>query len=290
MRDPRLVEIDFLMDLEREEKLIVHCSGWTEAEAYVAAAEASDQADTDPDPSVVANDPPRLYGTDPRRFREMIHSLLREGLIAGLDMEGTHPVQPRTYLQEGQVGLKVQVRMMHPGRVHLWNLRDELLRDPDLDPFGLRSRAAWNRDLFVKLRWASSEAPLSVMFLDLDHFKKVNDDHGHTIGDEVLQTTFRLVRSAVGIRGEVYRYGGEEVGVLLPAIALDEAKAIAEEIRALIEREVCIQVKALKAPQTLSIGVTSFMGVIENEIAVTKVDKLMYAAKRSGRNRVEAAT
>lgn len=266
MRDPRLVEIDFLMDLERQEQLTIRGTG--------AGASHDDTESAT-----------RLYGTDPRRFLDMVRGLIRDGLIdafVGGDRDGD-----RVHGFSGEN--EILARMTHAGRVHLWNRRDALLRDPDIEPFGLRSRAAWERDLFVKLRWATPQAPLSVIFVDLDNFGMVNEEHGHPIGDSVLRLVFQLVRSAVGMRGDVYRYGGEEVGVLLPSIALEQAKGIAEEIRALIEREVHVHVTALKAPQTASIGVTSFVGSIENDAAVAKVDNLMYAAKQSGKNRVESA-
>jgi diguanylate cyclase (GGDEF)-like protein len=219
----------------------------------------------------------------------MINSLLTDGLIAGWDLVGAHPVAPRTHLQDGLFNQQIYMEIKHSGRVHLWNLRDALLRDPDLEAFGLRSRAAWDRDLFVKLRWATPEAPLSVIFVDLDNFGAVNKEHGHPIGDAVLRATFQLMRSAVGVRGDVYRCGGEEVGVLLPMIAIDVDGCIADEIRSLIAREVHAQVQKLTGPQTASIGVASFDQVIENDAVLAKVDGLMRAAKQAGKNRVESA-
>ncbi|HEY0986958.1 MAG TPA: GGDEF domain-containing protein [Kofleriaceae bacterium] len=272
MRDPRLVEIDFLMDLEREEILTIEGADYREV---VNAAH-------------IFKDPEgkrRLYGTDANRLADMVHGLLLKGLIDGFSSSDEYSSRVGGF----HIDMKIRVRMTHAGRVHLWNLRDALLRDPDLEPMGLRSRAAWDRDLFVKLRWATPEAPLSMIFVDLDNFGAVNKEHGHPIGDAVLRAAFQLMRSTVGVRGDVYRYGGEEVGVLLPGIRLDEAKAIAEEIRALIEREVHEQVKQLGAPQTASIGVTSFDHVVENDAALDEVDRLMRAAKRAGKNRVECA-
>ena len=109
-------------------------------------------------------------------------------------------------------GQEVSVYLTHAGRVHLWNQRDALLRDPDLEPFGLRSRATWDRDLFLRLQWTTKEAPLSLMFLDLDNFGRVNKEYGAPLGDAVLRLVFGLVRNVVGLRGAAYRYGGEEVG------------------------------------------------------------------------------
>src|SRR5690349_5125983 len=119
MRDPRLVEIDFLMDLERSGQLSIMDTG------------SGGAAVTEHSPDVSA----QPYGTDQRRFREMIEGLFVEKLITGSMYWATD--NPRL------------VQLTHAGRVHLWNLRDALLRDPDLEPMGLRSKAAWARDLFV---------------------------------------------------------------------------------------------------------------------------------------------
>jgi diguanylate cyclase (GGDEF)-like protein len=272
MRDPRLVEIDFLMDLEQEEQLTIIGHGAKEND-YVfpgAAARRNIGKTTE------------LYGTDPKRFSQMVHYLLGERLITNPD--GIWGVWG---LAEDE---KIPVHMSHAGRVHLWNLRDALLRDHDLDAFGFRVRAAWDRELFVQLRWARPEAPLSVMFLDLDHFKRVNDQHGHPVGDKVLRATGQLIHSVVGVRGGIYRYGGEEIGVLLPETNLDEATRMAEEIRAFIEREVHVMVTELTVPQTASIGVKSFTSIVDDLAAIKAVDELMYKAKHNGRNRVECPT
>jgi len=215
----------------------------------------------------------------------MVHGLLRGELINGFLDGDRYAGQRNGFTGDGEM----LVLMTHAGRVHLWNIRDELLRNPDLEPFGLRSAAAWDRDLFVKLRWATPEAPLSVMFLDLDNFGVVNKKHGHPIGNAVLRLVFQLVSNVVGTRGTVYRCGGEEVGVLLPSATLEEAKGLAEELRLLVEREVHVRVETLEAPQTVSIGVTSFVDLLENDAVLAKVDKLMRAAKIGGKNRVEAA-
>jgi diguanylate cyclase (GGDEF)-like protein len=184
----------------------------------------------------------------------------------------------------------VTVYLSHAGRIHLWTQRDALLRDPDLEPFGLRSRAAWDRDLFLRLRWATQEAPLSLIFLDLDNFGRVNKEHGAPVGDEVLRLVFGLVSSVVGTRGAAYRYGGEEVGVLLPDVGRETAAGLAEDLRALIERDVHVRVPVLRASQTASIGVAEFTAPMENDAAVARVDELMRRAKQAGKNRVVLET
>lgn len=72
--------------------------------------------------------------------------------------------------------------------------------------------------------------------IDLDHFMNFNDTYGHSVGDEVLKATAQVVATVVGGKGEAYRYGGEEISVILPNHALVEAAAVAERIRNEIER------------------------------------------------------
>lgn len=234
------------------------------------------------------------YGLGRVRFRDMVMDLLIRGLVVGHMDEGgdyiryDHTIDDERYVITTRLvqGRSIGVWLSHSGRIHLWNQRDALLRDPDLEPFGLRSRAAWDRDLFLRLQFATQQAPLSLMFLDLDNFGRVNKEHGAPVGDKVLRLVFGLVNSVAGTRGAAYRYGGEEVGVLLPGIELAEAAALAEDLRALIERDVHVQAPQLGGPQTASIGVAMFTGPMENDPAVAHVDELMRRAKGAGKNRV----
>lgn len=238
----------------------------------------------------------RWYGLNNAQFRAMVLDfILRDFVIGPAPLRKFHRDVSYTGTVESERielvrhlldGASVTVQLSHAGRIHLWNQRDALLRDPDLEPFGLRSRAAWDRDLFLRLRWATEQEPLSIMFLDLDNFGRVNKEYGAPVGDAVLRLVFGLVKSAVGTRGAAYRYGGEEVGVLLPGIGLEAAARLAEELRTLIERDVRPQIPQLEAPQTASIGVTEFTGPLENDAAVARVDDLMRQAKRSGKNQV----
>jgi diguanylate cyclase (GGDEF)-like protein len=276
MRDPRLIEIDFLMDLEREGSLTIIGNGdWNDVTStYAGAAVRSHTRGS-----------VRLYGTDPVRFRDMLNGLLLKGLISGV---GYYAITSRLHSLRRDDALTVSGN--HAGRVHLWELRDKLMRDPDLEPFGLRSRAAWDRDLFIQLRWASPETPLLVLLLDLDDFAAVNQALGHPVGDAVLRAAFQLVQGQVGTHGTVYRHGGDEIAALLPSTTLERACGLAEEIRSLIAREVRVQVGALTAPQTVSIGAASFTGLAENAAAVAKVDQLLRRAKRAGKNCIESAS
>ena len=133
------------------------------------------------------------------------------------------------------------------------------------------------------------QLPLSILLIDIDYFKKVNDQFGHPIGDEVLMSV--AVDLANGLRESdlIGRYGGEEFLALLPMADLNEAKIIAERLRAQVANSVVFQEK-YGFGVTVSIGLAEF-SLNETELElIARVDKVLYAAKNNGRNRVEVST
>jgi len=126
--------------------------------------------------------------------------------------------------------------------------------------------------------------PLSLIMVDVDHFKKVNDTHGHVVGDRVLKGVAEILKKKVR-GGSAYRYGGEEMSVLLPKAELEGAVQVAERLRAAIEAHKIAGVKV-----TASFGVAQFEpGLADPPAFVDKADQALYKAKESGRNRVVAA-
>ncbi len=126
----------------------------------------------------------------------------------------------------------------------------------------------------------------SLVVFDIDHFKKVNDTHGHLAGDEVLKRVAHLVHSRVRTNDTVARIGGEEFAVLLPEVAIDGSIALAEKLRALIATQV-VQHDATTIAVTVSLGVASWTPGLEDAASLLKAaDENLYRAKRSGRNRV----
>ncbi len=145
-----------------------------------------------------------------------------------------------------------------------------------------RSRA-FDRDLLETVKAAKrTEEPLSLVMIDLDHFKSVNDQHGHPVGDEVLLAVAELVIKCVGRKGRAYRYGGEEFALLLPNYSVEEAVCLAERIRKDIEGAV---VSSQHLNVTASFGVAC---VPENasdpKTVLEKADAALYEAKNLGRN------
>ena len=136
--------------------------------------------------------------------------------------------------------------------------------------------------------------PVSVLMIDVDHFKKFNDEHGHTRGDEALQFVAailnRVLRVAPGRRlpDRAGRWGGEEFCVLLPDTGLETAAKVAERIRREVEVE---SIKAGFPPITVSIGVANSPEDVpqgDPDILVREADLRLYQAKTKGRNRVVA--
>ncbi len=128
---------------------------------------------------------------------------------------------------------------------------------------------------------------LSIMMLDLDHFKKINDTYGHTAGDQVLREVAHRLTSIVRPIDTVIRYGGEEFTVMLPETAVDDAKAMAERIRSFMETNAIMIGDNEPVTLTISIGVAEFNAdTMTISDFVSSADNALYTAKNSGRNRV----
>ena len=135
------------------------------------------------------------------------------------------------------------------------------------------------------------ERPLSLIVLDLDHFKEVNDTHGHAAGDAVLKAAAEALRSVCRDVDVPARVGGEEMALLLPETARSGARTVAERVRVRIER------RTHTAPDGATFGVTASLGVAAAgagartaEELLQRADEALYRAKDEGRNRVTVAT
>ena len=152
---------------------------------------------------------------------------------------------------------------------------------------GLLNRRETFRRLDEELQRSRRLAtPFSVLLLDLDHFKQVNDVHGHSAGDLVLQAVAAALRQGVRPYDLCCRYGGEEFLVILPETALEDAAGIAERLRRDIENLKITAAKETALQITASFGAAALLGHETIDQLIARADEAMYTAKSSGRNRV----
>lgn len=131
--------------------------------------------------------------------------------------------------------------------------------------------------------------PLSLVIIDLDFFKKINDTHGHAVGDEVLKAVSKMFQESIRSTDLVARYGGEEFTVMMPETTLDDALAFAEKIRALVAAR-AVPTQAGPIPITVSIGVSMAPdpAIATARELIVAADDALYRAKGGGRNQVQA--
>jgi diguanylate cyclase (GGDEF)-like protein len=210
----------------------------------------------------------------------------REDMVAGLDAGAddflTKPldsVELRARLRSGERVLDLQA--------HLLEMRDALRHQATHDYL----TGLWNRQMILEEiarevnRASRSRTPLAVAVADLDHFKAINDSHGHAAGDLVLQQAALRIRSVLRSYDSVGRLGGEEFLLLLPGCAREEAVEIANRARMAVSTSpIALAEDAIAV--TLSVGVVCRDGDADDDTAalVEAADAALYRAKARGRN------
>lgn len=149
---------------------------------------------------------------------------------------------------------------------------------------GLANRHEFTRVANLEVQRSQRHGnPLSLIMYDLDHFKRINDSFGHSVGDEVLRTVSEIARQTVRDTDLVGRWGGEEFMVLLPQTPLVDAAVLAERLRQAVDDYHFPSVRHV----TASFGVAGFRPEDALDRLLLRVDKALYRAKENGRNRVE---
>ena len=147
---------------------------------------------------------------------------------------------------------------------------------------------AWNRAHFDRLidgelaRGSSSRQPVSLVLLDIDHFKKINDTFGHAAGDSVLRELVGLVQSRTRASDVLFRWGGEEFAVLASSVGYRGAERLAENLCHVVAEHSFRTVGSV----TISLGVAEYVGTEDAGSLFKRLDAALYAAKDGGRNRV----
>lgn len=156
-----------------------------------------------------------------------------------------------------------------------------------LDPLtGVANRRRLTEELTFQAQRVSPAHPVAVVYFDLDHFKTVNDEHGHAVGDLVLSTVAEVASRVVRHGDLVARIGGEEFVIVAPGTDRDRAVQVAERLRSVLPDEVGL---AVGVRITASFGVVTLRPTEPASAVLSRVDSLMYRAKVAGRDRVVQA-
>ncbi|NWL19746.1 GGDEF domain-containing protein [Pseudomonas umsongensis] len=169
-------------------------------------------------------------------------------------------------------------------REHLEEQRQKALIDPLT---GLPNRAAWSERLEYEIgQWQQHGNTLMLAMLDLDHFKRINDNYGHLAGDKVLKIIAGVLRKRLRPTDFIARFGGEEFVLLMPSTVPASGMKLLETLRASIEA--CpFHFKGEPVTITLSIGLAAFRAGEHGDAVLKRADQALYRAKNAGRNRVE---
>ncbi len=169
------------------------------------------------------------------------------------------------------------------------DLVSDLTRKSQRDPLtGLLNRRGLNARLSHNgISAEHGMQPVSVVIADIDHFKAVNDIHGHAIGDKVIQRFARLLEAAAGGQHLVSRIGGEEFAIVLPACDVAMARMFAEGVRTVFAETAISELPS--HPVSASFGVAGWRRGAPLDQAISAADTALYRAKRAGRNRVQVA-
>jgi diguanylate cyclase (GGDEF)-like protein len=232
----------------------------------------------------------RQRGSEPYTYILLLTSKSqKEDLIEGMDAGADDYITKPFDQSELQVRLRAGTRLVDL-QAQLLSAREALREQATRDSL----TRLWNRDSILETltrelaRAQRESSPLGVVIVDLDHFKHINDNHGHPAGDAVLREAARRMHSSVRQYDSVGRYGGEEFLILLPNCGEAESFSQAERLRKqLSQTDICFNDTSFRI--TASFGVTAAIPADPwtAEGLIRKADEALYVAKKSGRNRVE---
>ncbi|HEY4011832.1 MAG TPA: diguanylate cyclase [Polyangiaceae bacterium] len=265
-------------------RLGMHSNPKTQKPALEEARRALGLADGAPAMVTVEDDDAVADAEGPPAVAAPIH--FGERMIGALAMAPRAPAHPN----DG-VLVKTIARELG-GALRMATLVEESRVMATIDPLtGLLNRRAF-------LEWGTREAnrssrykdPFCMLLLDVDHFKLINDQRGHAVGDTVLSALARLLTSSVRSCDVVARWGGEEFVIAVPSTSQDGAMLLAERIRQGVEEHEIVDANGHRVQVTASFGVAQLAGHESLEELIDRADRAMYGAKSAGRNRVFSMT
>ncbi|MBN2048590.1 MAG: diguanylate cyclase [Anaerolineaceae bacterium] len=220
-----------------------------------------------------------------RSIKRQTHLLEQNVIERTSELREEITLRQQAEAQLQQVNQKLQEQLEEIRALH-GQLREQAIRDPLTN---LYNRRYLGEMIDVDLRRSQrGDRPVSVLILDIDHFKEINDRYGHKAGDQVLIEISRKLEKMIRGGDIACRYGGEEFVIVLPGTTLEEARARAEQIRHEME-ELVFYDQGNEIQLTVSIGVSSTDDhPINRDLLLNEADKALYEAKEQGRNLVVA--
>ncbi len=204
-------------------------------------------------------------------------------------LDGRHGVRGGVFTFDDVTGIEQKnqqlvemVQQLGHAQQRVQKQNEELQRLATRDALtGCLNRRAFHEHLASLFAAAKRQKqPLSAIMLDIDHFKSINDNHGHARGDEVLRGVAEILRKSVRGADVVCRYGGEEFCILTPATDIDGAFALAEKLRQAVSRD-----KIFEIAVTASLGVScTSLGITTTQALIDQADEALYNSKNAGRN------
>ncbi len=210
----------------------------------------------------------------------------RHDIVAGMEAGADDYVVKPFDQHELRVRLRAGRRIIDL-QAELFRLQEMFRAQSRTDPLtGCLNRRGITERLLAEISFAQRDKrPLGVAVLDMDHFKRINDTHGHAVGDGVLQELVHRLGTSVRASDAFGRIGGEEFLILWPGLSVESSRVAADRVRQIMERTpFVIDDVTLKA--TVSLGVTTTTGEDSQEAIIERADQALYAAKAAGRNRV----
>ena len=211
-------------------------------------------------------------------------SLVAAVVWGQVDWAEAAPTNPALGLWNGIVRFGTMVLIASLlSRLHLGMIREKVLARTDALTGAVNGRTFYESIAVEAERARRAGRPLTLAYLDLDHFKQLNDTFGHTTGDRALVEVARSIRANLRVSDMLARLGGDEFALLLPDTEAGRAGTLLGRVQTVIAEEMA----AKGWPVTLSVGAATFVRApVDVDVMIQHIDALMYQAKREGKNRI----
>lgn len=227
----------------------------------------------------------RVFEKDNLKVIDCILVQMKKRIDYELELRLTKKQMEEAYVEKNQAFKKLEeiYNQIEKKQIELMEINLSLVEISNTDKLtGIANRRLFQEKLEEQIKlYQKEEKSFSLLIIDIDHFKKVNDTYGHQIGDVVLEKLAKLLKKQVRPGDIVARFGGEEFTIILPHTDGEEAMLIAKKLNLSVEEDEWKDVDGL----TVSVGVATFTSE-DNEASIVKnADQALYYSKENGRNR-----